>query len=123
MCKNLVEKGELENPLIIYNRTQERAVDLSSKLPSGKLSIASSLEEAVSKADIIFTCLGDDKAIKDTMESALKTSVKGKLFVDCSTVHPDTTNMLAKAVQGQGAEMVACPGRLFIMWVKFMKCN
>lgn len=30
--------------------------------------------------------------------------------MDCSTVHPDTTNMLAKSVHDQGAEMVACPG-------------
>lgn len=110
MCKNLVEKGDLDQPLIIFNRTQKRAVDLNTKLPSGKSTIASSLEEAVSKADIIFTCLGDDAAINDTIATAVKGNVKGKLFVDCSTVHPDTTNMLAKSIQGQGAEMVACPG-------------
>ena len=109
MCKNLVEKGQLDKPLIIFNRTQKRAVDLNSKLPAGKSAVAGTLEEAVSKADIIFTCLGDDAAIKDTITAALKGDVKGKLFVDCSMVHPDTTNMLAKAIQGQSAEMVACP--------------
>lgn len=110
MCKNLVEKGDLTKPLIIFNRTQKRATDLNAKLSSGKSTVASSLDEAVSKADIIFTCLGDDAAIKDTIEAAIKGNVKGKLFVDCSTVHPDSTNMLAKSIQGQGAEMVACPG-------------
>ena len=110
MCKNLVEKGDLDKPLIIFNRTQKRAVDLNTMLPSGKSVVASSLEEAVSKGDIIFTCLGDDPAIKATIATALKGDVKGKLFVDCSTVHPDTTNMLAKSIQAQGAEMVACPG-------------
>ena len=110
MCKNLVEKGHLDKPLIIFNRTQKRAADLDAKLPPGKSTIASSLEEAVSKADIVFTCLGDDAAIKDTIPAAVKGDVKSKIFVDCSTVHPDTTNMLAKCIQGQGAEMVACPG-------------
>ena len=110
MCKNLVEKGDLERSLIIFNRTQKRATDLHAKLPSGKSTVASSLEDAVSKGDIIFTCLGDDAAIKDTIKTAVKGDVKGKLFVDCSTVHPDTTTMLAKRIQGQGAEMVACPG-------------
>lgn len=109
MCKNLVEKGDLDHPLIIFNRTQKRADDLNAKLPSGKSTIATSLEEAVSEADIVFTCLGDDAAIKDTIATAVKGDVKGKLFVDCSTVHPDTTNMLAKSIQGQGAELVACP--------------
>lgn len=109
MCKNLVEKGDLDKPLIIFNRTQQRATDLHSQLSPAKSTVASSLDEAVSKADIIFTCLGDDAAISDTIGAAVKGKVKGKLFVDCSTVHPDTTNMLAKSIQEQGAEMVACP--------------
>ena len=107
MCKNLVEKGDLNKPLIIFNRTQKRAIDLNEKLSPGKSTIASDLEEAVSKADIIFTCLGDDAAIKDTIATAVEGNVKGKLFVDCSTVHPDTTNMLAKSIQAQGGELVA----------------
>jgi 3-hydroxyisobutyrate dehydrogenase-like beta-hydroxyacid dehydrogenase len=71
--------------------------------------VASSIDEAVSKADIIFTCVGDDAAIKDTIDAALKSSTKGKLFVDCSTVHPDTTEELAKKITGAEAEFVACP--------------
>ena len=111
MCKNLVEKGDLDKPLIIFNRTNKRSTDLQAILPEGKSHVAQSLEEAVSKADIIFTCLGDDPAIKETISTALKSEVKGKLFVDCSTVHPDTTNMLAESVEDQGAHFVACPGK------------
>ena len=107
MCKNLVEKGDLSKPLIIFNRTQKRATDFNETLPPGKATIASDLGEAVSKADIIFTCLGDDAAIKETIATAVKGNVKGKLFVDCSTVHPDTTNFLAKSIQAQGGELVA----------------
>ena len=109
MCKNLVEKGGLEKPLIIFNRTAKRATEINSKLPTGKSIVAADLDEAVSKADIVFTCLGDDAAIVDTIATATKGDVKGKLFVDCSTVHPDTTNQLAKVIQEQGAELVACP--------------
>ncbi|KAI9714667.1 MAG: hypothetical protein M1812_006332 [Candelaria pacifica] len=109
MCANLVEKGNLSSPLIIYNRTQKRADDLNAKLPSGKSKIATTIEEAVSSSDIIFTCVGDDKAIFETIETALKSNVKGKLFVDCSTVHPDTTNALAKSINSKEAEFVACP--------------
>jgi 3-hydroxyisobutyrate dehydrogenase-like beta-hydroxyacid dehydrogenase len=109
MCKNLVEKGNLDKPLIIYNRTQKRATDLSESLPSGKSTVASSIDEAVSNADIIFTCVGDDAAINGTIDAALQGVVKGKLFVDCSTVHPDTSDALAKKITGAGAEFVACP--------------
>ena len=110
MCKNLVEKGNLAQPLIIFNRTTEKATNLKAKLPQDKSTVAQSLEEAVSKADIIFTCLGDDKAIMDTIAAAVKSDVKGKLFVDCSTVHPDTTGVLSKTIEAQGASFVACPG-------------
>ena len=109
MCKNLVEKGDLDKPLIIFNRTQKRATDLSKSLPSGKSTVATTIDEAVSKADIIFTCVGDDAAISETIDAALKGNTKGKLFVDCSTVHPDTTGELAKKIIDAGAEFVACP--------------
>jgi 3-hydroxyisobutyrate dehydrogenase-like beta-hydroxyacid dehydrogenase len=109
MCKNLVEKGQLDKPLIIYNRTEKRATDLSNSLASGKSTVASSIDEAVSKADIIFTCVGDDAAINGTIDMALKSEVKGKLFVDCSTVHPDTTSGLEKKITAAHAEFVACP--------------
>lgn len=109
MCKNLVEKGNIDRPLLIFNRTEQRATELSQKLPAGKSRVTSSIEEAVSKADIIFTCVGDDRAINDTIDVALKGNVNGKLFVDCSTVHPDTTEGLAKRIKSSGAEFVACP--------------
>ncbi|KAH8659070.1 NAD binding domain of 6-phosphogluconate dehydrogenase-domain-containing protein [Tricladium varicosporioides] len=108
MCKNIAEKGQLDKPLILYNRTQKRAEDLSKAL-SGKTVVASTIEEAVSKADIIFTCVGNDAAINGTIDEALKSNVKSKLFVDCSTVHPDTTEGLAKRLIEAGAEFVACP--------------
>lgn len=111
MCKQLVEKGNLDKPLIIFNRTLNRAEDMNAKLPSGKSTVAQNISEAVSKSDIIFTCLGDDAAIKDTVETMMKEDVKGKLFVDCSTVHPDTTNALAKTIEAKSAQFVACPGK------------
>ncbi|KAK4548362.1 hypothetical protein LTR36_010232 [Oleoguttula mirabilis] len=110
MVKNVVEKGTYTAPLAIYNRTTARAETLASSLPSGKAKVVSSIEDAVKEADIIFTCVGDDKAIEETIEAALKSpEAKGKLFVDCSTVHPDTTNKLAKTINDAGAEFVACP--------------
>jgi 3-hydroxyisobutyrate dehydrogenase-like beta-hydroxyacid dehydrogenase len=107
MCKNLVEKGSLEKPLIIFNRTTKRAEDLSSKI--GHSTVVSSIGEAVAKSDIIFMCLGDDASIKENVEKILEGDVKGKLIVDCSTVHPDTTAMTAKAVEAHGGKFVACP--------------
>ena len=111
MAKNLVGKGNLENPLIMFNRTVSKATDLSSKLPSGKSVVAQSIDEAVSKADIIYTSMSNDVAAQENMGKILQNDVKGKLIVETSTVHPDTTNEMAKSVADKGAEMVACPGK------------
>lgn len=110
MSKNLVEKGQLSQPLVIFNRTKKRSEDLSSKLGPDKVKVAESIEDAVVNSAIIFTCVGDDAAIKDTIDNAVKGDVEGKLFVDCSTVHPDTTRALAETVTSKGAEFVASPG-------------
>ncbi len=107
MCKNLVEKGNLSQPLLIYNRTTQRAEDLSSKIGHSK--VAGSVKEAVSSADIIFYCLGDDKAVASIVDEILKSNVKGKVLVDCSTIHPDSTSKECQQIEAAGAAFVACP--------------
>ena len=107
MCKNLVEKGNLSQPLIIYNRTTKRAEDLSAKI--GHSTVSTSVQDAVSKADIIFYCLGDDPAVLFIVEDMLKADVKGKLLVDCSTIHPDTTTKENDLITKAGASFVAMP--------------
>ncbi len=54
--KNLVEKGQLSVPLILYNRTKKRADDLAATIGSEKIKVVESIHDAVSPADIIFTC-------------------------------------------------------------------
>jgi 3-hydroxyisobutyrate dehydrogenase-like beta-hydroxyacid dehydrogenase len=56
-------------------------------------------------------CLGDDAAVNSTVDSILENDIEGKLIVDCSTVHPDTTNALEKKVTEKGGEFVGMPGK------------
>lgn len=108
MCKNLILKGKLEKPLILYNRTTSRAKALSAQV--GHSLVADSLNEAVSKADIVFSCLTDAEAVNDVFEKILTWEVKGKLFVECSTTQREQTNRLANRVEEAGASFVAMPG-------------
>lgn len=109
MCKNIVEKGNLDSPLMLYNRSTHKATALSEKMPAGRTEVVTSLADGTAKADIIFLCLANDKAVQETIAEVVKGDVKGKLIVDSSTIHPDTTEMVAKAVLAQGAEFVAAP--------------
>ena len=110
MCKNIVEKGNLDQPLLLYNRTKQRAIDFSQQaLPAGKSAVVDSIADGVSKADVIFLALGDDPAVEGVLSQALTSDVKGKLFVDCSTIHPETTEREAETLLAAGAEFVAAP--------------
>lgn len=111
MCKNLVEKGSLDKPLLLFNRTKKRADDLATKLGGpAKAEAVESIKEGVKRADIIFSCLSNDAAVEEAFDAILKVGhVKGKLFVDCSTIHPDTTENLANRVVEAGADFVASP--------------
>ncbi|KAL8731398.1 MAG: hypothetical protein Q9181_004326 [Wetmoreana brouardii] len=108
MCGNIVKKGNLNPPLVLYNRTANRAKQLAEEL--GNCTVADSAQEAVTKADIIFTCLTDDLAVLELFRHVLEKDVTGKLFVNCSTTQPATSDDLAAMVEKQGADIVTMPG-------------
>ena len=108
MTKNIVAKADLEKPLILWNRTEKRAKEHSSRI--GHSTVATTVKEAVTEADIIWSCLQDQEAVTETFEEILKMDIRGKLFLESSTVLPDVTNRIAKEVENAGAEFVAMPG-------------
>ena len=70
-----------------------------------------SVQEAVARADIIWTCLVNQEAVLETFELIREVGIAGKLFVDCSTVTPKATNQLARQLRDANADFVAMPGR------------
>jgi len=109
MSKNLIEKGNLPSPLLLYNRTAQRALDFASQFGPNEALAVPSIAQGVSLADIIFIMLSDDTAVTSTLEEILTQDVTGKLIIDCSTIHPSTTEKLAEAATTQGAEFLTAP--------------
>jgi 3-hydroxyisobutyrate dehydrogenase-like beta-hydroxyacid dehydrogenase len=111
MCKNMVEKGGLSSPLLVYNRTTARSSALVEQLGGdSKAKVARTIAEAVTPANIVFICVGDDRAVEATIVEILASGdVSGKLIVDCSTVHPDTTRKIYETLRSKGASFVAMP--------------
>jgi 3-hydroxyisobutyrate dehydrogenase-like beta-hydroxyacid dehydrogenase len=104
-----VLKGGLDSPLVLFNRNKEVALTFQENLPHNSSIVASTIAETVLNSSIIFVCVSDDAAVLEIITTALLGSVRGKLFVDCSTIHPDTTTTLTKLITQAGAEFVACP--------------
>ncbi|KAK4126193.1 NAD(P)-binding protein [Parathielavia appendiculata] len=110
MCKNIVEKADVAQPVLVYNRTKQKSVDFSKQFPAEKTEIVDSIAAGVARADIIFMILAKDDIVEAVADEILKAGdVSGKLIVECSTIHPDTTVRVAKAFWDRGVEFVAAP--------------
>ena len=108
MTKSLVSKAILQKPLILWNRTYKVAIDHSTLI--GHSEVVQSVEEAVPRSDIIWSCLSNHRAVFETYHRALKGDVRGKLFVESSTLTPEATNEISRIITDAGAQFVAMPG-------------
>ncbi|GLA54464.1 hypothetical protein AnigIFM63604_000606 [Aspergillus niger] len=65
----------------------------------------------VQKSNVIFTMISTDDVLIDLLEKAstMGNSLKGKIFVDTSTIHPDTSEWAAKRLKEHGATFIAAP--------------
>ncbi len=99
---------DLGHHLMVWNRTPEKAKRLLERGAGLALSPA-----AVAHAsEITLTILTDAKAIErvyDGPDGLLSGDVVGKLFVDMSTVAPETICALATRVDAKKAALLECP--------------
>jgi 3-hydroxyisobutyrate dehydrogenase len=91
-----------------WNRTREKAkplIDAGARL-------CATPKELVDAVDVVITILMDADAIDATYrgtDGLLSGDVAGKLFIEMSTVVPDTEKKLASDIQSKGGAMVEAP--------------
>src|SRR5882762_6983777 len=98
----------LGHELAVWNRTAEKTKALAAA--GAKLAISPS--QLASSSETIITILTDAGAIDAAYRGKnglLSADVSGKLFIEMSTVRPETERALAADIRGRGAVMVECP--------------
>jgi len=98
----------LGHDLIVWNRTPERAAPLV----SAGATLATTPFQLASFSDTVITILTDALAIDTAYrerDGLLSGDVSGKLFIEMSTVRPETERALAASVAEKGAVLVECP--------------
>ena len=112
MSRNLATKSSpesLSGPLYLWSRTISNAESHSKSVPN--TTVCHTAADAVSKSDIIWSCLSDDEAVNGMFEGILRAAdVEGKVFVECSTISPETTRAVAEKVEAKGSGFIAMPG-------------
>jgi len=94
--------------LIVWNRTPDKTKGLAER----GAKVAGSAADVASQAEVVITILTDAAAIDavyDGPNGLLGGDVRGKLFIEMSTVRPEVEVALAKKVRDKGAALVDCP--------------
>ena len=90
----------------VYDKYPENAQVLANEL--GCLA-AKELREVTAAAEIIFTVVTDDAAMKEIFigEGSLLVAAEGRTFINCATVSPEAHEEAAAAAKAAGAETLA----------------
>jgi 3-hydroxyisobutyrate dehydrogenase len=105
IVRRLIDSG---HQLTVWNRTADKLKPL---LEAGATAAASP-KELAEKSEIIITILSNAEAIDSLYEGPngfLAGNIKGKLFIEMSTVRPESEIALDKKVRAAGAALVECP--------------
>jgi 3-hydroxyisobutyrate dehydrogenase len=99
---------EVGHQLTVWNRSADKIKPLA----QAGAEIAATPAELVGQVETIVTILTDRAAIAAVYEGPaglLAGDAKGKLFIEMSTVQPDTEVALAEKVRAKGGVFVECP--------------
>lgn len=90
----------------VYNRSDEKARDWAQK---HKGRTYSSVAAAADGADIVFSCVGNDRDLREVFEAASKTMRKGAIFVDHTTASAAIARELAEKAEALGFGLLDAP--------------
>jgi 3-hydroxyisobutyrate dehydrogenase-like beta-hydroxyacid dehydrogenase len=105
LARRLLEAGY---PVTGYNRTASKA----QALVDAGLRLAATPREAAAAADVVFTMVTDDEALRAVMggvDGVLAGLRRGATLVEMSTVSPEVTRELGAEVAARGAAMLDAP--------------
>ena len=90
----------------VYNRTENKARDWAQKHHGRTYT---SVANAVEGADIVFSCVGNDRDLREVFEAASKTMRKGAIFVDHTTASAEIARELAARAEEKGLGFLDAP--------------
>lgn len=105
MAERLLDQG---HALTVWNRTLSKTKPLTDQ---GAV-CAQTPGAAVTNCEVIISVLTDAAAIEhayNALDGATSTNIRGKLFIDMSTVRPSTGIELGLKLKALGASFVECP--------------
>ncbi len=98
--------ASLGHEIMVWNRTPDKARAVAA---SAGLKLAATPKELAAASEAVISFLTDAAAVERVFEGLLEADVKGKLFIEMSTVRPRVQKNLHEKVKKRGASFVECP--------------
>jgi 3-hydroxyisobutyrate dehydrogenase len=87
-----------DNPVYVWNRSPDK---LQAVTKAGAIA-CSTVAELVKAVDVIILCLADTEVVESIVRNDISSNGSpGKLLIDLSSIHPETTKQLAGLLQKQ----------------------
>ena len=93
----------------VYNRTFSKAKNWQSEYSQYKGKAVETPEEAVKEADIVLTCVGNDKDVREIFNKILAAAKKGAILVDHTTTSAIIARELYKEAKQKGMSFIDAP--------------
>ena len=103
MAGHLARAG---HDVAVYNRSEEKSRDWAQK---HKGRTYTSVAAAADGADIVFSCVGNDRDLREVFEAASTTMRKGAIFVDHTTASASIARELAEKAEALGFGFLDAP--------------
>ncbi len=103
MAGHLARAG---HDVAVYNRTEEKARDWAQK---HKGRTYSSVANAAEGADIVFSCVGNDRDLREVFDAASSSMRTGAIFVDHTTASAEIARELAAKAEERGLGFLDAP--------------
>jgi 3-hydroxyisobutyrate dehydrogenase len=98
--------ASLGHEMMVWNRTADKARALAR---NAGFSVAATPRELAERSEMVITILTDANAVEQVYGEMLGGDVKGRLFVEMSTVRPEVPKKISSRVKGKGAAFIECP--------------
>jgi 3-hydroxyisobutyrate dehydrogenase-like beta-hydroxyacid dehydrogenase len=95
-----------DHDVAVYNRTEDKARDWAQK---HKGRTYTSVAKAADGVDIVFSCVGNDRDLREVFEAASTTMRKGAIFVDHTTASAEIARELAEKAETKGFGFLDAP--------------
>ena len=94
--------ASLGHEMMVWNRTADKARSLG-------FPVAASPQELAQRSDLVISILTDAKAVDQVYGEMLSGDMKGRLFIEMSTVRPQVQKNLNERVKARNAVLIECP--------------